>query len=468
MKRALALVAIASVGSAGCPSDPGPADAFAGASDAGLDTASDDAFFVAPPDAPPDATLGPPTADPYKGPWAMRPTTTSMVIRWETRLALSPPTIDYQPEDGSGVMQSGTGTSTETDVRLTYGIGQPLIEEPDVPGTYYVNEVALTGLTPATCYTYAIHDHPDASGRFCTAHEPTDTATPITFYAIGDTSPYFPGTRAVIGALPPDETEMSIHVGDIQYYSTLFETQQFWFGAMEPMLRANAFLPCFGNHEEEIEFEREDIYERLFATPGDEDDQTFWYHFESGGVHFLSLSSEHDLALGSPQNDWIEATLDRIEAEPGYRFTVLYLHRPFYSVGDYGIRADQRDTVEPIVEAHRIPLVLAGHMHAYERFVVPYGAGAESFEVTYVTTGGGGFRITPDALNEHAAEHPEDAALRVASHNFIQAMQFEITRATDGTDRIRGVCADDMGMERDAFEVTCTLVPGAGPRCSAE
>jgi hypothetical protein len=237
---------------------------------------------------------------------------------------------------------------------------------------------------------------------------------------------------------------------------------------MEPLLRANAFLPCYGNHEEEIEHEREDIYERLFATPGDEDDQTFWYHYETGGVHFLSLSSEHDLALGSPQNDWLEATLDRIEAEPGYRFSVLYLHRPFFSVADYGIRAEQRDTVEPIVRAHRVPLVLAGHMHGYERFTVPYGTGADSFEVAYVTTGGGGFRITPDALNEYVDDHPEDAAYRVASHNQIQAMQFEITRAPDGTDHIRGLCADDTGMERDAFEVTCTPIPGAGPRCRIE
>lgn len=466
LSRVLVLPALGAA-LAGCPDDPPAPDAATALGDVGND-ADLDAFYMPPPDARPDATLGPPTQDPYKGPWVMRPGTDRVTVRWETRAALAPATIDYEPEDGSGVMQSATGTSTETNVQLAYGIGLPMIDEPDVPGTFFVNEVVITGLTPATCYTYAIHDHADAGGRFCTMHEPTDTATPITFYAIGDTSPYFMGTLRVLSALPADETEFSVHVGDIQYYSTLFETQQFWFTSMQPMLRANAFLPCYGNHEEEIEFEREDIYERLFATPGDEDDQTFWYHYESGGVHFLSVSSEHDLALGTPQNDWIEATLDRIETEPGYRFTVLYLHRPFYSVGDYGIRDEQRATLEPIVREHRIPLVLSGHMHAYERFRVPYGEGADAFDVAYVTTGGGGFRISPDALNDYVDDHPEDAALRVASHNFIQAMQFEITRAPDGTDHIRGVCADDTGMERDAFELTCTLVAGAGPRCTTE
>ncbi len=469
MKRALLTLGLgaAALSPLGCGGgDPAPDAALA--DDAGVD-ASSDAFVAPRPDAgPPDAALPPATEAPYKGPFVMRPTTTRVVVRWETRLPLAPPTVDYEPEAGGGIMQSATGTSTETTVQLDYGIGQPLITEPDVPGTYYVNEVEVSGLAPATCYTYAIQGYPDAAGRFCTMHEPTDTATPITFYAIGDTSPYFMGTLRVLGALPADETELSIHVGDIQYYSTLFETQQYWFGAMQPLLRANAFLPCFGNHEDEVPFERQDIYERLFATPGDEDDQTYWYHYETGGVHFLSVSSEHELTLGSPQSDWILETLTRIEAEPGYRFTVLYLHRPFYSVGDYGIRADQRDTVEPIVRDHRIPLVLAGHMHAYERFVVPYGAGPEANDITYVTTGGGGFRITPEGLDENVASHPEDAAFRVASHNFIQAMRFEITRAVDGTDRIRGICADDTGMERDAFEITCTPVAGAGPRCAAE
>lgn len=450
---------------AGCPDDPPPASV-----DAGADTgaAEEDASSPPPRDAGPlDASLGPITEDPYKGPWVMRPTTTRVVVRWETRAELSPPTIDYERVDGTGASESATGTSTETEVQLTYGIGVRVIEQPDVPGTFYVNEVDVTGLEPATCYRYTIRGYDDAAGRFCTMHEPDDHATPITFYAIGDTSPFAMGTLRVIDAVPPSETEFSIHVGDIQYYSTIVESQQYWFTAMTPLLRANAFLPALGNHEDEIEHELEDIYDRLFATPGDEDDQTYWYHYASGGVHFLSVSTEHDLTLGSEQNDWIEETLTNAEATPGYRFTVLYMHRPIYCVGDYEPRAEQREAVEAIVRAHRIPLVLAGHMHAYERFVVPYDDGAP-FQTTYVTTGGGGFRVSPAKLSENAAAHPEDAALRVASHNFIQAMQLEITHDdADGVDVIRGICGDDTGMERDAFEIRCTPAAGEGPRCAA-
>jgi|GEM_PF-2173748 len=459
MKR-LACISLAAL-ALGCPSTA-TEDASTDL-DTGLDAAVDAPLIRA--DARPDAALPAPTEAPFKGPWVMRPTTSRVVVRWETRLPITMPTVVFTEETTPGPERRASGTSRRTEVQLSHGIGIRGITEPDVPGTYYLNEIDVSGLAPATCYLYEIDGFPDAAGRFCTAHLATDVTTPINFYAIGDTSPFFRATVRVLEAVPPAESEFSIHVGDIQYYSTLFETQQFWFGAMQPLLRANAFLPCLGNHEDEIEHELTDIYDRLFATPGDEDDSTYWYHYESGGVHFLSVSSEHDLTLGSPQSDWLLATLARIEAEPTYRFSVLYLHRPFYSVGDYGIRAAQRDTMEPIVRAHRIPLVLAGHMHAYERFRVPYGSGADAFEVSYVTTGAGGFQIPEAGLSMFAAEHPSDAAYRVAEGTYIQATRFIVTRE-GGQDIVRGTCADDLGMEQDAFEIRCTPVANEGPRCT--
>ena len=401
-----------------------------------------------------------------KGPWSLAMTRTGGKVRWEACRGDSTSGIVLTLEAGGGeTAVPSTSTPAVITKRRTAPLN-PVAAPDDAPGTYYTHEAVLTGLTPGACYRYALAADRTLGGRFC-ASQPDGAK--VHFLMIGDTNPQVgPATGNVLGQTLKRTPDFVMHGGDVQYYDSKVETWNGWFPIMRPMLAQGAFMVSLGNHELELEGEDfDDYYMRYFgdASLGGRD---AYFHFESGGVHFLSLSTEHDLALGSPQNDWIEATLDRVEAEPGFRFAVIYLHRPFYSVGDYGIRAEQRDTVEPIVEAHRIPLVLAGHMHAYERFVVPYGTGPEAFEVTYVTTGGGGFRISPDALNDHVAEHPEDALLRVASHNYIQAMQFEITRATDGTDRIRGLCADDMGMERDAFEVTCTLVPGAGPRCSAE
>ena len=380
----------------GCE-DPVEAPADAGARDA----------FVAPrPDAGRDA--GPPPDDsPYKGPLVLRPTPTSVRVRWESRLSPTMVAVDVTPE-GGGAMTTHTGASRETVTMLSYGIGSPIVREPDVPGTYYVNDVSVEGLTPATCYTYEIVGWPTEGGRFCTMHEATDADTPITFYAIGDTAPAVMGTVRLITEADPAQTEFSIHVGDIQYYSTVIESQQVWFGLMEPMLRANAFMPCIGNHEDELEHEFDDIYLRLFGG-ANEDGTDLWYHYQTGGVPFISLSSEHEFTLGSEQHDWLMSTLARIETEPGYRFTVIYIHRPVYSLGDFRPNLAQREALSAATSAYSVPLVLAGHMHGYERF--------ELDGVTYITTGAGGF-VDVD-ISQQAEEFPELAAARVASGSFL-------------------------------------------------
>lgn len=423
--RALAILCLA-LGLVACEDEP----------------ASPDGGPIEPVDAgPPDA--GPPPDDsPYKGPWSLRPTTDSIAIRWESRLAPDAVAIDVEPEAG-GELQTFTGTSRETTVRLSYGVGSPVVTRPDVPGTYYVNEVEPTGLSPATCYRYSIVGWPGEGGRFCTMHAPDDHATPITFYAIGDTSPGVMGTLRLLSSASPEDTELTVHVGDIQYYSTVIESQQLWFEAMEPLLRANAFLPCVGNHEMEIDHEYEDVYVRLLSPAG-HDGTNEWFHFETGGVHFFSLSSEHDLDLGSEQIDWLEAMLATAEADPNYRLTILYLHRPLYTLGDFSPRSSHRDALFPIIAAHRIPLVLSGHVHAYERF--------EYDTVTYVTTGAGGF--VDRSVDQHVDDLPDDAAHRAASGTFLQAMIVEIVQDSMGRDVVRGRTLDDMGIERDSFERT--------------
>jgi hypothetical protein len=423
--------------------------------DAGIDT---------PPPPPRDTGVDapPPTDFPYKGPWVMAPTTESVLVRWESQLAPPSASVSVRPEAGGAAMMFA-GTSTSTEVQLSYGVGTRLVTRPDYPGTYFVNEVTMTGLAPATCYLYELDGFTGEGGRFCTMHLPDDHTTPIRFYAIGDTSPAIMGTVRLIQENDPRTTEFSIHVGDIQYYSTLIESQQYWFELMAPMLEANAFLPCVGNHESEEDHEWEDIYLRLFDHPGGEagvnagDDGTIYYHFETGGVHFFSLSTEHPLEIGSDQYDWLVETLTAVEADPNYRFSILYLHRPLYSYGDWSPRREQVDAIDPLVRDHRIPLVLSGHMHGYERFEIDYptaGPGGLG-HATHVTTGAGGFPGTDASVSERLPTDPDAAALRVSAGAFFQSMIIEIVPSGDGTaDLIQATTLDDLGATRDSFEIS--------------
>ena len=61
----------------------------------------------------------------------------------------------------------------------------------------------------------------------------------------------------------------------------------------------------------------------------------------------------------------------------------------------------------PVIERHRVALVLNGHDHDYERFTSPAG-------VTYVVTGGGGQTVFP--LLPCSDTPPENA--RADQHHF--------------------------------------------------
>jgi calcineurin-like phosphoesterase family protein len=84
------------------------------------------------------------------------------------------------------------------------------------------------------------------------------------------------------------------------------------------------------------------------------------------------------------QAAWLEARL----AAPGPALRTVVFHQPAWSCARHDA---QRRVVElwvPVIERHRVALVLNGHDHNYQRFVSDGG-------VTYVVTGGGGRDLYP-------------------------------------------------------------------------
>jgi hypothetical protein len=81
--------------------------------------------------------------------------------------------------------------------------------------------------------------------------------------------------------------------------------------------------------------------------------------------------------------------LDRQLAAPGPAFRVVVFHQPAYSCStEHGSTGAVIRRWVPILERHRVSLVLNGHDHDYQRFASGSG-------VTYVVTGGGGKGLYP-------------------------------------------------------------------------
>ncbi len=448
MRGVRALTAMLVCGLLGCASNGGGPDATVvrtdavattdtGRGDAGTDGMEDAGSTDGGMDAGADAGTG--TA-PEKGPWVLRVDTTRAVVRWETLAMPRVTAITLQSEAAdAGTWTTATGSAVAQVVTAGYGLGVSFITQPDLTGTFYMNEVDVTGLAPATCYRYRVVDNEDVTGRFCTMHNETDRS-PVQFMAIGDTNPVLGHTTGVVRYGLERHPEFVVHMGDLQYYSSILETWQVWMGLMQPLLREGGdFQPCIGNHENELNGQEfANYYARYWDQPGF-DGQLQWYSFATGGVHFFSLSTEENFAEGSAQLAWLDSAMAAAEATPGYRFSILYFHRPLYTVGDAAPEVGLRSSLGARIIAHHIPLVLAGHMHGYERFIVG--------PVTYVTTAGGGGVI--GNVNAGVATYPMDAAMRVASGPYFHAMAITLT---DGN--IHGEAVDETGIVRDSFDIS--------------
>jgi len=416
----------ASLPDAGPPAeDAGPADA--GPGDAGPPLRRDAGMREPPP----------PSDDPYHGPWVLQTELDRAVVRWET-YGEAPATvaIEVTAEDG-GETLTFEGTSRADEVEFSYGVDIFLVDMPDFPGTYHFNEVVADGLAPATCYEYSLVGWPDVGGRFCTMHEPTDHETPIRFLFLADTSPVLETTQRVVEATMDSNPELILHGGDLQYYDTLLETWHLWFQECAPLLRQGAFYPVIGNHEDEQPGEYEATYARWFENPS-RDGDTNRYHLTSGGVHFFGVNSEDDIGEFDEDFSWLDDALAVAETEPGFRFSVVYFHRPIYTLARHAPSMSLRAALEPIIESHTVPLVLQGHNHVYERFEVG--------TTTYLVAGGGG-SATYD-VDAQLEAFPEEVPLRVESGRFHQGVVGTITESEVHLEVI-----DADGVSRDDFRI---------------
>ncbi len=384
-------------------------------------------------DDPTDAGAGPaeesdaivcPPSGVSKGPWTVGMTRTSVHVRWEA----------CSKESKGDVLLDGKAIpSTTSEVVLTqrYAAAFNRSAPPDLPGTYFMHEATIEGLTPGTCYRYALAADEARGGRFCTAQPDGGT---VHFLAIADTNPLLgTATSRVLSQVVPLGADFTIHAGDIQYYDSGLETWAGWFPVMQPLLGSGAITAAIGNHESEKEEELAKYALRFFGEPG----QRTFHETESGGVHFFALDTEASIAPESEQGTWLLARLAEVSKAPGYRTSIVFFHKPLVTCGDTGQDDASRNRYAPAFVQNKVRLVVQGHMHGYERF--------ELDGITYVTTGGGGGALGKVDQNVSRAE----CASRKASGAFFHAMDFTVEGG-----EIRARAVDDLGAIRDSFTVS--------------
>jgi uncharacterized protein (TIGR03437 family) len=270
--------------------------------------------------------------------------------------------------------------------------------------TLYQYRAVLTGLAPNTVYNYRVL----AGGEDITARDgPAQFRTPagsgpFRFLAFGDSGLGSAQQLQIALRMMEEKPSLVLHVGDIAYESgTYDEFIANYFEYYYPMMRRVPFFPVPGNHE--YYTDKAAPYLAVHAppfTPGPPEDAGRYYSYDWGDVHFVALDANLLVApySAAAQLAWLDQDL----ASANAKWKIVYWHQTPYPVehhADDPIDIAARNQFNPILERHRVQLVLTGHEHNYVRTKPmrnnqPVTNGPAT---VYICSGGGGGALHPVA-----------------------------------------------------------------------
>jgi len=183
--------------------------------------------------------------------------------------------------------------------------------------------------------------------------------------------------------------------------------------------RGAVLIPVLGNHDI-ASGEQQPILAALGR-------QNPWYVEQIGSVRIVVLDSNQ---VDEPaQTQWLRETL--AEPQPIGTWTLAAMHHPAYSAGQHGSDLSVREAWGPLFAEARVPLVLAGHDHDYQRSTPQDG-------VTYVVSGAGA-KLRPTGSGDFTA----------VSASTLHYLDLEVY-----DDRLAGRAIDQSGHLVDLFTIT--------------
>lgn len=255
-------------------------------------------------------------------------------------------------------------------------------------------ECEITGLDAGRAYTYDI----GPGLHRATVRTAPDTSAPIRILAFGDSGDGdYPQWR-VARLMPAWQPDLIVHTGDLVYDDGLLaDYPGHFYRPYASLIDHIPFYPCLGNHDFRTDSGRPllDTFVLPRNAPSPElEERNYW--FDHAGVRFVALDSNVNRL-----SDLLDAWLDRVLADAGDRWKILFWHEPIFTHGKYEESAKLMERIVPILDRRHAHLVLSGHNHMYERtHAMRHGQVAAPGEGTvYVTTGAGGgnlYTLRPD------------------------------------------------------------------------
>ncbi len=198
----------------------------------------------------------------------------------------------------------------------------------------------------------------------------------IRFLVYGDTRTNESWHEMVCKDMAEENADFVIHTGDLVESGDLIEDWDKFFKAGRYLFDKVALFPTLGNHERNSAL----YYQAFTLRRGGGDFDKRWYSYTAGDIYFIVLDSNvsEESSTYKIETEWLENELKKAQS---YKFTIVYFHHPFFT-NSPNREPTLKEEWKKLLERYKVQLVLNGHIHHYERFLIN--------GVMYVTTGGGG------------------------------------------------------------------------------
>lgn len=234
--------------------------------------------------------------------------------------------------------------------------------------TAHCHSVTFTGLTPATRYTYRVGDGKIWSEwfQFRTA---SATPAPFSFLYFGDAQTDLRSQWSRVireAAREAPKAAFMLHAGDLVNRAESDSEWGEWFAAAGWLNGMLPSIPVPGNHEQSPRDEDEPQlsrhWRRSFTLPenGPQKLQESCYTLVYQGVRIIALNSNE---RQQEQAAWLDEVLTANQE----KWVICCFHHPLFSTGANRDNRKLRETWKPILDKHRVDLVLQGHDHTYGR-----------------------------------------------------------------------------------------------------
>jgi Icc-related predicted phosphoesterase len=184
-------------------------------------------------------------------------------------------------------------------------------------------------------------------------------AAELTISAVGDFG-CNSNTGKTVSNIKNKGADLVLALGDYSYQPTA----KCWFDKIKPIQSKTRIN--IGNHEDDTK-KLLDSYLKPFGLSKQ------YYSFDFKNVHVLTMATQLDYKKGSKQFNFVKNDLEKAAQDPKIKWIIVNFHRPTYTSPN-GCSASScegsktlRDVYHPLFDKNNVDLVLAGHVHNYQR-----------------------------------------------------------------------------------------------------